>query len=103
MDSCYECPRGFYCPQSDTSYAIVCPAGSYCPTRSFEPKKCPVGTFSGALGLMLETDCQPCTEGKYCDELGLTAPKGKCQAGYYCKLGAIKSTPDVSSQGGKCT
>ena len=97
MDSCYECPKGFYCPQADTTFAMVCPAGSYCPIRTLTPKPCPIGTFSVALGLTLESECQPCTEGNYCDALGLTLPKGKCSGGYFCKLGAVIPMPTASS------
>lgn len=33
--------------------------------------------------------CSPCMAGMYCDEPGLTTPKGNCSEGYYCVEGSI--------------
>ena len=40
--------------------------------------------------------CKSCDGGKYCDEEGLTNYKGTCEAGYFCKSGAISATPAIN-------
>ena len=42
-------------------------------------------------GLKNSSSCQPCRAGHYCDGPGLTEPRGKCDPGFYCRLGAYTS------------
>ena len=39
-------------------------------------------------------------QGRYCDEVGLDAPAGPCEPGYYCNGGATTATPDSQSSTG---
>ncbi len=48
------------------------------------------------------TDCITCLEGFYCASTGLTAPTGKCAAGYYCKYGSTTPTPSAGENAGMC-
>lgn len=59
----------------------MCQPGYYCPVGSQTQTKCDVG--------------------KYCDDYQLSAPKGDCEAGYYCILGATKPNPDDGGLTGK--
>ena len=36
------------------------------------------------IGAASADDCQPCSGGKYCGELGLEQPSGNCSEGFYC-------------------
>lgn len=46
----------------------------------------------------------PCTAGKYCEDIALTAVSGDCYQGYYCNAGAKTKTPtDLTTMNGdKC-
>jgi len=44
-----------------------------------------------------ETDCLPCTAGKYCQSYGLATPTGDCDAGYYCPGGQSTAKPTTYS------
>ena len=44
-------------------------------------------------GLGSEGECTLCPGGMYCDEVGLTEPKGDCGEGYYCPLGTSQEQP----------
>jgi hypothetical protein len=59
----------------------MCQPGNYCPVGSLTQTKCDVG--------------------KYCDDFQLSTPKGDCEAGYFCKLGASKPNPDDGEITGK--
>ena len=39
--SCSDCPAGFACETTGTSYPDVCPLGHYCPINTSEPSACP--------------------------------------------------------------
>jgi hypothetical protein len=73
-DACAACPAGFYCPYIATASPIACLAGYYCMTGVEVGVPCPVGTFSNRTGLPDSGDCTPCSPGKYCATVGLTAP-----------------------------
>ena len=67
------CDAGFVCVSGaevstpiDGTTGYECPAGYYCPKGSDQGVKCPVGTFSNALGLENVTECEPCTPGMHC-------------------------------------
>jgi hypothetical protein len=102
QSNCYDCPVGYYCPQTDTSFAIICPKGEYCEAKTEVPKKCPVGTYNPMLGLKSIQYCTPCREGFYCDTVGLSEPAGKCSPGYYCKSGATSATPSQGDSANVC-
>jgi len=76
--------------------------GRYCPEGSAAGIGCPAGTFSDTRGLTLATDCPQCDPGWYCPTIGLITPYGECEAGHYCKLGALASNPDGESWGYLC-
>lgn len=48
------------------------------------PDKCKVGKFNNQTGQKFSSNCENCTEGYYCDEVGLAEPKGTCTDGYGC-------------------
>jgi len=100
--TCLDCPLGFVCSQTDTSFALVCPQGMYCPAKTETPKPCPIGTYNPVWGLSTLTQCFSCLEGYYCASVGLAAPSGKCAAGYFCKSGATTATPAVGPKSGPC-
>ena len=63
--------------------------GYYCLAGTLHPTPCPRGTIGTRVKLMVDTECDPCPAGYYCDELGLTQAKVEsrnkiCDAGYYC-------------------
>lgn len=73
MDVCYDCVKGFYCPDTSMStyQTYVCPTGNYCPGRSSRPTLCPVGTFSNTTGNTHIGDCKGCPRGRYCPVEGM--------------------------------
>ncbi|KAG2866757.1 hypothetical protein PC113_g2544 [Phytophthora cactorum] len=91
-DDCALCVSGSYCPIG-TAYPVTCPAGYYCRTGIASPEPCPIGTYANATGLRTVDDCLQCPPGMYCDSTALTVPRGLCDPGYYCTLGAYTSAP----------
>lgn len=91
-DDCALCVSGSYCPKG-SAYPVQCPPGSYCRTGVGVPEPCPIGTYANASGLRQVEDCVMCAPGMYCDATGLTLPRGPCDPGYYCTLGAYTSAP----------
>ena len=90
------CSSGYYCPGGVTEAEpsdFICPPGFYCPEMLSFPSPCPVGTFSNQSGLREESECESCTPGHFCDGLNLTAPTGRCDAGYFCPGGQSSSSP----------
>ena len=82
------CSPGYYCTLGaalatpvDGSTGDVCPAGLYCPLGSAVGVGCPKGTFSDRTGLTAPEECEHCTPGYFCSQLGLTAVSGTCWAG----------------------
>ena len=97
------CDPGYYCPRRSTSsQQIVCPEGYYCLERTFHPYQCPSGTFSNGTGLISSAKCTPCRAGWYCDDTGLTEPKGECDPGFYCPSGQNNSNPYPCPAGMHC-
>lgn len=93
---CFSCPAGYYCLETSTTYnETVCPVGHYCPTGTSYPQQspCPAGTFLDSTGGQSESDCIPCTPGKYCPISGLENPVGDCSAGWYCRRGSWSDKP----------
>ncbi|RLN86843.1 hypothetical protein BBJ28_00010856, partial [Nothophytophthora sp. Chile5] len=91
-EDCALCVSGAYCPLG-TAYPITCPTGYYCRTGISSPEPCPIGTYSNSTGLRQVDDCLLCPPGMYCDATALTVPRGPCDPGYYCTLGAYTSAP----------
>jgi hypothetical protein len=100
--ACAACPAGYYCPSYGISVPLPCPKGSYCLSGVSVAAACPIGTFSNQTGTVTSVDCTACSPGYYCASVGLTAPTGPCDAGYYCQLGATIAAPINPIQGGVC-
>ena len=69
QDSCIPCRKGYYCPIGATvPDPVICPPYSYCPEGSYEPTRCPNGTYTTNTteGLEKVTQCKPCVAGSYC-------------------------------------
>ncbi|EDO40915.1 predicted protein, partial [Nematostella vectensis] len=106
----YDCEGGHYCnlgasvPRpTDGVTGNVCPKGSYCPRGTPNgPLRCPLGTFANETGYRNETDCRDCTQGWFCDDLGLEEPKGQCMQGYYCDGRATHSQQHPCPKGHIC-
>lgn len=107
-----KCNAGYYCTSgsntptpdvNNTGVAGPCPTGHYCPQQTTTPQPCPLGTFNNVTKLTLQSQCTPCSYGKYCGSTGLTEPTGDCWAGFYCLQGAQSpNNPVVDSTGGPC-
>eukprot|EP00163_Fabomonas_tropica_P011852 TRINITY_DN227_c0_g2_i1.p1 TRINITY_DN227_c0_g2~~TRINITY_DN227_c0_g2_i1.p1 ORF type:complete len:7500 (+),score=2428.07 TRINITY_DN227_c0_g2_i1:177-22676(+) len=78
-----------------TGVGGTCPVGRYCPAGTTVPQPCPIGTIGGAgvTGLTQTSECQPCTPGFYCSDMGRETPNGPCAAGHYCALSASVAAP----------
>lgn len=118
-EECEDCPAGYYCSgggsaptavcnggyycvgkastatPTDGVTGAICPAGHYCPTGTYEPIKCPKGTYSDETGDDVVGDCEPCNTGFYCPYLGATSTTinfssntHKCNEGYVCLSGS---------------
>lgn len=80
-----NCSAGHYCTlgaiapnPTGQSYGDVCLAGHYCPEGSAVSAPCPAGTFLPDAGRAAFNDCLPCTEGRYCEQDGMTNVTGMC-------------------------
>jgi hypothetical protein len=89
LDSCSPCPDRHTCQQPATGVAPLCPEGYFCGFNNSSPSPCPPGTYSDRKGLRNVSECTLCPPGRYCATQGLSAPTGKCAAGYLCSSGAI--------------
>jgi len=106
------CDAGYFCRSGSDSQqpsgllvgdAGPCPAGSYCLQQTSEPTPCPSGSFNNQTKLTLESQCQDCSPGYYCETPGLTVPTGQCNAGFYCILSSNASSPSTTdATGGPC-
>lgn len=56
-------------------------------------KSCPKGSYSNSTGLSMESECEPCDGGFYCDKLNATKPTAHCHGGYYCESGVDRPDP----------
>lgn len=69
QDECIPCRKGYYCPIGATvPDPVICPAYSYCPEGSYEPTRCPNGTYTRNTteGLESVSQCKDCVPGSYC-------------------------------------
>ena len=91
---CDLCPAGFYCiGDRDNVQPIDCTPGHYCPAGTFDPYRCPNGTYTydNETNLEVVDECRPCPAGYYCRH-GFVS--GNCSAGYFCLSGSEDYTPD---------
>lgn len=51
IEECFECPRGFYCPDNSTVSPIACLNGTFCPPGSVQPRICQPGRYNNTLVL----------------------------------------------------
>ncbi|GCC23266.1 hypothetical protein chiPu_0001660 [Chiloscyllium punctatum] len=102
QSSCSTCLRGRYCNQTGLVSPPFCIQGHYCPTGSILPIPCPVGYYLHQKGAEDITSCKLCDLGMYCSVVGLAAPEGPCQPGYYCTSGSNTSVPVELSFGDVC-
>lgn len=92
---CKSCPAGYVCLAKATTFNdSVCPSGSYCPVNTSVPTLCNEGTFNALTGQKEPSNCVLCTAGTYCEGSGLSKPTADCYAGWFCKNGSTKPTPD---------
>ena len=54
------------------------------------------------LGLKAKNECQLCSPGFYCDQVGLNTTAGSCKEGYYCPLGSDSSEKVICPSGRYC-
>ncbi|XP_072885876.1 uncharacterized protein [Hemitrygon akajei] len=90
------CDAGYYCPSGSTDRApdqFKCIEGHYCPEGSAVPEPCPEATYSTTAGNKALDNCLPCTQGFFCEGIGLLHPTGVCSSGYYCPGGQNSPTP----------
>ena len=58
-----------------------CPPGHYCEAGTSTPQPCPPGYFQPSYSAQNLSWCVLCTSGTYCNQSGLDAPDGQCDAG----------------------
>eukprot|EP00057_Strongylocentrotus_purpuratus_P012752 XP_011667226.1 PREDICTED: neurogenic locus notch homolog protein 3 [Strongylocentrotus purpuratus] len=97
------CDPGYYCqsgvniikPDGETNSGIggPCPQGFFCPQQTSVPQPCPNGTYSDALYLSEESQCEACDPGFYCGTYNLTGPQAPCDPGFYCHYGSSYPNP----------
>ena len=92
---CLACPEGGFCVEGAASPEL-CPPGSYCPASTEYPVPCPKGRFGNGTGLSSEGHCRLCLPGYYCDEVGMSAPRGLCDPGFFCVQGSATAQPELS-------
>eukprot|EP00916_Digyalum_oweni_P016107 GHVL01026433.1.p1 GENE.GHVL01026433.1~~GHVL01026433.1.p1 ORF type:complete len:1507 (+),score=344.66 GHVL01026433.1:59-4522(+) len=91
QEICTPCDSGFICPnQGMSAVGSACPQGHKCPIGSISAIPCPPGTMQSAPA---QGECELCTPGMYCDDYAQMLPKGQCEEGYVCSMGAIYATP----------
>lgn len=120
------CPAGGYC-QPGSSDKTACPKGYYCPEGTGEGTSfaCPIGTYSGELGLENATQCIDCPVGHYCPDGSdleptinpVPCPPGTynndtktghkfncrlCEAGRSCPHSGLNNSVDPCQQGHYC-
>ena len=93
-DAGYECGLG-----SSSPVGTPCRVGHYCAGGRAIP--CPLGSFQDERGAV---ECQPCPEGKYCDDIMLSEPEQikDCADRYYCISGSSVAKPIDNVRGRLC-
>ena len=59
-------------------------------------------TVSLLTGLTAEDECTPCVGGMACDVQGMDTPIRPCSPGYYCRVGANSTTPELGADADVC-
>jgi hypothetical protein len=109
LAECTICTKGYYCGEA-TSVPTICPQGSYCVAGSETGIGCPIGTFGASLGLTAiatntgtgDIGCFSCYPGMYCSQVGLKAPDGLCDMGYFCVSKSSTPNPTDGTTGNAC-
>ena len=105
---CDVCPAGYFCDNINGTNGIptptICPSGHYCPAGTSRSKEypCNVGTFNNKTGASNISSCVPCSAGYACPQSGLSEPSELCSAGYFCRAGAMRTTPNQGSLAAIC-
>ena len=107
--NCIPCPGGEYCDSAGLAKPTgLCSEGWYCTGGSWSSM--PNSTIEGGGYCIAGEFCPegsdhpiPCTGGHYCDQSYLSNPTDKCNAGYYCRLGAKIPNPVNGATGDKCS
>ncbi|EDO39339.1 predicted protein, partial [Nematostella vectensis] len=106
------CDPGHYCTlgakvpnPTDNTTGGLCWKGHFCESGTYNPSKCPIGSYSPSHGNRNVSDCVPCLAGQYCESEGLDTPTGPCDKGYYCPNGQSSKRPSayVCTPGHYCT
>ena len=90
-----DCDQGYYCPagqESATPAGLQCTQGHYCPTGSYEPLRCPSGTYQDEAGKWF---CKGCPAGYYCDNTKgpvVLFNSSECPTGHFCPENTSVST-----------
>ncbi|XP_053373926.1 uncharacterized protein LOC128546696 [Mercenaria mercenaria] len=82
-----DCTDGYYC-ENTYEYPTICPTGHFCVNGLKSP--CSAGTFTNNSG---SAQCEQCTPGYYCPNLGLSTVTDVCWIGHYCPEGAVVPSP----------
>ncbi|XP_053373919.1 uncharacterized protein LOC123532096 [Mercenaria mercenaria] len=82
-----DCTDGYYC-ENTYEYPTICPTGHFCVNGLKSP--CSAGTFTSNSG---SAQCEQCTPGYYCPNLGLSTVTDVCWIGHYCPEGAVVPSP----------
>ncbi|CBZ54547.1 hypothetical protein NCLIV_049760 [Neospora caninum Liverpool] len=87
QSECVACPAGKACGAATDP--DDCPAGYFCPAGTVFAHQfpCPAGSYSAETGNVSSDECQPCPEGRVCDEPGTPTARVLCPQGYYCPEG----------------
>lgn len=97
QDSCKNCTAGFYCSDTSTVNPETCPTGAYCPENSIQPVLCEIGTFNPNNTMSDPSDCELCTSGFYCGEVGADNVTDVCLAGSFCRAGSKTEVGGITS------
>lgn len=94
------CPLGHLC--QETAIEGI-PADQVADSTTIVATLCPDGFFNHMTGRALQSDCQLCTSGNYCQKADLVTPvadpdgTGDCSDNFYCKIGASEPNPAYDS------
>ncbi|ESP01227.1 hypothetical protein LOTGIDRAFT_111802 [Lottia gigantea] len=104
-----SCLAGYFCTNASEeanpvgkSYGDECPVGYYCPDHSYQPTACPAGTYQPFNRRVNDSDCIPCSPGKFCNITGAGQEAGDCNEGFYCIGRASAPSPYDGITGNIC-
>ena len=106
---CKPCPMRYFCENLNGTGIIdpsnfPCVEGHYCPegTRHRYQYKCPPSTYSDVKLLQNASECKKCPPKYYCQNQGLMAPEGLCQAGYFCNGSSASPMDNICPENMYC-